>query len=305
MKRSPLTFRPGTYDDSYTVFTIFERSLADLVRRFGSTEPTSAADPQALQRMWDERQSLYEHLANTCEHFWLTERDGEAVGFARSILRDGLLQLTEMFVLPGEQSRGIGRELIGRVFPADDGISHRSIIASTDNRAQALYLKAGVYPRLPLYYFGRSPERVSFSSDLVFKPIQDSPSNLAILAEIDKAVLGFKRDVDHSWFLTERDGFLYFRGGKPVGYGYLGVRNGPFALFNPKDFPDVLAHAESQAADNGHREFGVELPMVNTVAVDYLLERGFKMDVFLALVMNDDPVTKFENYIVTSPPFFL
>ena len=33
MKRSPLTFRPGTSDDSNSVFTIFERSLADLVHQ--------------------------------------------------------------------------------------------------------------------------------------------------------------------------------------------------------------------------------------------------------------------------------
>lgn len=305
MKRSPITFRPGTPADSYTVFTIFEHSLADLVQRFGSIEPTSAADPQALQRMWEERRSLYEHLAHTCEHFWLAEREGEALGFARSVLRDGLLQLTEMFVLPGVQSGGIGRELMGRVFPKGEGILHRSIIASSDTRAQALYLKAGVYPRCPLYYFGRFPEQVSFRSDLAFKPIQVSPSTIAILAEIDKAVLGFTRDVDHGWFVSDREGFFYYRDGHPVGYGYLGVRNGPFALFDANDFPAVLAHAESQAADRGRQEFGVELPMVNTVAVDYLLDRGFRMDVFLALVMNDDPVAQFENYIVTSPPFFL
>ena len=305
MKTSSLTFRPGTSADSYTVFTIFERSLADLAQRFGSAVQTSAADPQALQRMWEERRSLYEHLAHTSEHFWLVEREGEAVAFARSILRDSLLQLTEMFVLPGEQSGGIGSGLMAHVFPKDERIKHRSIIASADSRAQALYLKAGVYPRFPLYYFGGAPERVSITSDLAIEPFQNSPGNLAILSKIDKAVLRFKREIDHTWFLSERSGYLYYRDGQPVGYGYLGVRSGPFALLEMEDFPAVLAHAENQAAIEGRHEFGVEVPMVNTAAVDYLLERGFRMDVFLALVMNDEPVAKFENYIVTSPPFFL
>lgn len=45
--------------------------------------------------------------------------------------------------------------------------------------------------------------------------------------------------------------------------------------------------------------------MVNRAAVDYLLARGYQMDSFIALFMSDAPFGKFENYVVTSPPFFL
>ena len=90
-----------------------------------------------------------------------------------------------------------------------------------------------------------------------------------------------------------------------MGYGYLGVRSGPFALLESEDFPAVLDHAESQAAAQGRIEFGIELPMVNQVAVDYLLGRGFQMHRFVAIMMNDKSIGKFENYILTSPPFFL
>ena len=90
-----------------------------------------------------------------------------------------------------------------------------------------------------------------------------------------------------------------------MGYGYLGVRNGSFALQEADDFPAVLAHAESQAAAQGRREFGLELPMVNQAAVDHLLGRGFKLHSFVAIMMNDQPFIKFENYILASPPFFL
>jgi hypothetical protein len=65
-----------------------------------------------------------------------------------------------------------------------------------------------------------------------------------------------------------------------------------------------LARAETEAAKDG-REFGLEVPMVNRAAVDYLLAHGFHMDSFMALSMSDVPFGKFENYIVTSPPFFL
>jgi GNAT superfamily N-acetyltransferase len=133
-------YRRGTLADSYTVFIIFEQSLADLSRRFGSTTPASAADPRALQRMWTERRSLYEHLAHTCDQFWLGEFEGRTIGYARSIVRAGVRQLTEMFVLPREQSGGVGRELLARPLPHDKGSRHMSIVASADSRAQALYL---------------------------------------------------------------------------------------------------------------------------------------------------------------------
>lgn len=50
--------------------------------------------------------------------------------------------------------------------------------------------------------------------------------------------------------------------------------------------------------------FGVELPMLNHIAVNYLLEQGFRMDPFTAVFMWDKPLGNPANYICTSPPFF-
>ena len=205
---------------------------------------------------------------------------------------------------PGVQSAGLGRELLTRAFPAE-GARYRCIISSPDIRAQALYLKTGVYPRFLIYYFGRSPEVVKpTTTDLVHQPITVSPESLEILGSLDRSLLGYRRDEIHTWLLGDRQGYLYYRHDRPVGYGYVGIRNGPFALIDDRDFPGVLAHAESQAALNG-REFGLEVPMINRAAVDYLLARGYHMDSFIGMFMSDAPFGKFENYIVTSPPFFL
>ena len=301
-----LNFRPGTPDDSYAVFNLFEESLDDLSRRLGSTAPTSWQDPAALAKMWAERSSLYDHLARTADRFWVVEREGRTAGFARSILRGGLQMLTELFVSPGVQSGGLGRELLNRSFPAAaPGVSRRLIIASPDIRAQALYLKAGVYPRFPVYYFSHSlPEAAHVPADLHFQPAAATPETLAILGQLDQELLGHRRDEDQTWLLADRQGYIYYRHGRPVGYGYLGVRNGPFALLEAADFPAVLAHAENEAAKAG-RGCGFEVPMINQAAVDYLLGRGYKLDSFITMVMTDAPFGKFENYIVTSPPFFL
>src|SRR5713101_6703593 len=145
------TFRRGTLDDSHTVYRIFERSLEDFSRRTNVQADQTAGDPEA----WERRRPLYEHLARTADQFCIAEEAGQPIGYARSILRDGTRELTEFFVLPASQSAGVGRELLARAFPAA-GANHRSIIATFDSRALGRYLRAGVYPHFPIYFFRRT-----------------------------------------------------------------------------------------------------------------------------------------------------
>ena len=302
---SAVHIEPGTAADSYAVFLIFERAYADLRRRQGLTEPTSAESPEALARMWPARKPMYEHLAATADQFWLAKRDEETVGFARSILRGDLRLLTEFFVLPGQQSGGLGRELLARAFPAE-GAKRRLLLATSDLRAQALYLKHGLYPKFPAYYFWRQPRQPEpVDSDLEIEAASPSAPTFRVIGDIDASLLGFRRDVDHRWLLSDRQGYLYYRAGKPVGYGYVGNSNGPFALLEEADFPAVLAHAESEAVRIGRQRFGLEVPMVNERAAGYLLRNGFQIDGFMAHFMSDGPTGQFSSYILTSPPFIL
>ena len=299
-----VTYRQGSAADDYTTFLIFEETLADLVSRLGFVGETSWGDEAEQAQMWQQRRPLYAHLSQTAEQFWVAEQHGQTVGFARSILRGGVRELTELFVKPGTQSAGLGRGLIERAFPKE-GATNRLIIATSDFRAQALYLKSGVFPRFPIYFFGRPPEQVPYTSDLQYLPLHHDEATIATLGGIDADVIGFRRDIDHHWFLANRAGFLYVRDGRPVGYGYVGQASGPFALRTASDFPAVLAHAESTAQAAGHTQFGLEVPMVNETAVTYLLARHYQMDVFMAMFMSERPLGNFDRYIVTSPPFFV
>ena len=68
-KTETLTFRRGEVTDLYKLYCIFEETLADLVKRFGSSATTSWHDPEALERMWQQRRPLSEHLAQTAAQF--------------------------------------------------------------------------------------------------------------------------------------------------------------------------------------------------------------------------------------------
>jgi ribosomal protein S18 acetylase RimI-like enzyme len=281
-------YRPGTLADSRAVFDVRMQSLGiDLTY-----------DPA-----WDD------YLAQTAELFWVAERDGQVIGYARSILHDGVRELTEYFVHPSSQSAGVGRELLVRAFPAT-GARHRIILASRDMRAQARYLKSGVYPGFSVTGFTRKPEAVSVATDLTIAPVTATRDTLAIIGAIDMELLEFTRDTVHEFLLHNRQGYLYYRSAQVVGYGYVGrlARGsliGPFALLDECDVPAVLTHAETEAARRGADAITLYVPLINRVAVSHLLARGFRLDETYGLFMSDEPFGKFENYIICNPPFFL
>jgi GNAT superfamily N-acetyltransferase len=302
---SEINYRPGTLDDSHSAYLVFIEALADLLPRIGLQPWPGFSDPDQIAKAWENRRPLYEHLARTAEHFWVAEQDGEMIGYARSIIHDGVRELTEFFVKPGAQSGGVGGGLLARAFPRE-GAHRRTIIATTDLRAQARYLKAGVYPRFPIMALGKTPESRAVDTNLHFQQISVSPQALDALNKIDDTILEFRRTAEHEFLLGEVPGWLYLRDGEPVGYGYTGKRHGPFALLNPADFPAALAHAENLAAEAGQAQMVLEVPMHNRHAVDYLLSHGFTIpDGFIAFFMSNVPFGKFDQYIVTNPPFFI
>ena len=301
-----LTLRQATESDNPAVFRLFMRSVRDLEYRQGVIAVNDGDDPLFVAEQWEKERPMFEHLARTAHSYWLAERDGEVVGYARSILRERMLELTEFFVSPGEQSQGVGRELLKRVFAAPEA-DVRTIIASTDTRAQARYLKTGVYPKFPIFYFYKRPEPSEVVTDLSFVPMESSDESLESLAELDREILGYRRGIDHAWFMSSRTGFLYVREGRPAGYGYItrGGGSGPFAVQDAADFPAVLAHAESVAAGEKREQFGLQIPMINRVAVDYLLQRGFLIESDVILFMSNGDHSGLDHYIITSPPFFM
>ena len=301
---SSVSFRRATPADTYTTFEIFEESLADLLKRLGHEEPTSFADPLAMEQMWQERRPLYEHIVASGSEYWLAEMESEAVGFARSVLRGDVLQLTELFVKPGVQSSGAGKGLLSRAFAAAPE-RRRLVIASPDVRAQVLYMRAGVYPVCSVYYFYRAPRKREVSAEIEAIALDDSPDTLRILNELDREVLSLEREIDHRWLLNDRQGYLFLRRGRAVGYGYCGKRSGPFALLDPQDVPAALAFAESDAAQRGQTHFGVEVPLLNRAAIQHLLASGFLIEPFYAQLLTDAAIGQLDRYIITSPPFLL
>jgi GNAT superfamily N-acetyltransferase len=297
-----ITYRPGTSADSFAVFQVFNATIMDYSERKNVEGITSGSDPEVLQSLWQKRRSMFEFLARTAAQFWVAERDGRIVGYARSVEHDGHQELTEFFVSPDQQSAGVGGELLSRAFPPTSA-RYRCIIATLDERALYRYLKMGVYGRFSLNYFHRKAEKVDVQTDLKIEPLQLA-LHFEALNRIDREIVGHARAVVHQWIVTTRDGYIYKRNANIVGYGYVGLNNGPFALLDDEDFPAVLAHAESLMAARGE-DFGAETPLINTRAIQYFIERRYQVDSFTPIFMSNVPFGRFENYLCFSPEFFM
>lgn len=296
---APYRLRRGTPADARTAFDIFVPAMRDLTARQG--EPWDP-DPVTL---WPRMQPLLERLAAHAAEWWIAEEadGGRPIGYARSMERGGLFELSEFFVLPGNQSAGVGHALLDRAFPTGRG-QVRAIIATADVRAHSRYYRAGCAARFPIVALEAEPHLLSVPSGL--DAARATADDVAELCRIEAAVLEFDRGDEFGWLLGQRDGYLYRRDGTAVGFGFIGPGgSGPVASLESADQAPILAHLERRAAELRLPRFSLEVPTVNEVAVRHLLERGFRMDPSFTYLMSSRPFGRFDRFIGFSPPFVL
>lgn len=297
------TIRRGTLDDARACHDVLWESVTDLARRHATPLDGTAAD------WWAGAEPLHRFLAEHAAEWWIAEeRESTAlIGYARSISRGGLLELTELFVLPGHQSAGVGRALLERAFPPERG-EVRSIIATMDMRAQSRYVRAGTAARFPFFSLVGTPHVVPASGGLTAQVIAaDSVPERALVRDIERAVLEFSRGDDElSWLLETRTGYLYFRDGDAVGFGFLGEHGvGPIAVLEADIMPAVLLHIEGRAAATGIKSLDFQVAGSNEIATRHLLSRGFRFDAWINLLMSNRPFGHFDRFIAFGPPMFL
>jgi GNAT superfamily N-acetyltransferase len=196
---------------------------------------------------WMHHYPTRRHLRSApASSFWLAEempRFGKAriVGYAHSIVRDGVWCLTEFFVLPTHHRQGIGRALLSRCLEDGDrfGADTRLVLASQHPSADALYIrKAGCFPRLPMFLLsgpaanlqmlpaesvtrihdqvlpGDAPRPAAWTSgfaadslsELTAAPILLTPDVQERLNSLDRDIVGYTRAPEHRLWVSEMGG---------------------------------------------------------------------------------------------------
>lgn len=299
---APARIRPAGAADSRACFAVFRRSLADLLTRIGYRPP---GPPPDLDALWPAYENVFAHLAATCAQWCIAEdeADGTTLGYARSVLRGSTLELTEFFVAPGARVSGLGRALLERVFPLGLG-EHRSVIATLDAPAVALYLRFGVGHRSTAVDVAGRPRPIAPPAgyDVVAARLDD-------LLALECRLLGHARETDVRFMLSDRPATILRHGDGPVAYVFEANEHGfsgPVGALEPRHMPAALAHLEGTAHAAGRNTLELTLPLSAQTAVDWLVgERGFRIDPFYCLLLADGPWAKLDRYLPFNPCLIL
>lgn len=298
----PPIIRIGSSEDARACLDLLWASVTDLASRQGGHLEGSADD------WWESTEPIYRFLAANNAEWWIAEdpETRQMLGYARSIERGGLFELTEFFVRPDEQSRGLGRTLLDRAFALGRG-EVRVIVATGDPRALARYYASDTVARFPIFTLAALPRDVELDGRLAPVALTMGSGALSAAADIERAVLAYDRGADEfDWLLGHREGHLYLRDDRPVGFAFVGEHGaGPVAALDPTDMPEILLHVESRAQAVGLERLELEVPSLNATAVRHLLGRGFRMDPFVTNLMSSRPFGQFDRFIGFSPPLFL
>jgi ribosomal protein S18 acetylase RimI-like enzyme len=278
----PLVVRPARAEELQRAEELVVRSINDLTERHGFG-PMATLRPADFQLFC---------LKDDADGLWVAETDGEIVGFALSWVCGDLWFLAELFVAPGLQGRGVGNALLARTFEhaRKKGATNKCLITFTFNVvSQGLYIRHGLFPRLPLYLTGGTSDALVGRLEgekLRSTPIEPTASHLETLAQLDVSALGISREKHHRYL---RDGamkgvFLH-DAADCVGYAYVSATGhvGPLAVAQTHRMGAAFRTALDLAAASGATEVSAFLPGVSE-ALGIAVERGMRITFPMVLV---------------------
>jgi GNAT superfamily N-acetyltransferase len=292
------SIRKGTPRDNRAAFDVSMLAMKDLYLRHGHEWQL---EPEAF---WKVLEPFVAHLADHAAEWWIAEdrADGKLIGYARSVERGGLFELTELFVRPDKQSAGLGKLLLEKAFPSGRG-EVRVIIATNDVRGLARYYGAGTAARFAMFSLTGQP-RPSAAGKYEALPV--GPAEIGEFAEMERTVVGYARHADYPWLLRNREIYRYRNAGRTVGFGcFSETGQGPIVVLEPDDQPAILLHLETLAHSRGVESISFQVPSINVAVMHHLLERGYKIDTPANLLMSNREFGRFDCFVAFAPAIVL
>ena len=298
----PIVYRPARADELQATQELIVRSINDLTVRHGF-------GPMASLRLADFQ--LFSHQDDP-DGFWVAEADGEMLGCAFSWVADGLWFLAELFVVPGQQGRGIGQELLARTFEhaRKSRAVNRALITFTFNTvSQGVYIRHGLLPRLPVYMFSGEREKLRTlprDERLRYSTIENIAAHRELIARVDGSALGLSRARHHGFLLGNNamTGVLLHAGDECAGYAYINTNGhvGPLAVAEPGLMRAAFLTALDLAADTGASQISAFLPGVNDAALGIAVAHGMRIT-FPMVLVSERAFGDWSRYLPRNPGF--
>lgn len=297
-----LVYRPARAQDLETTDTLVVTSINDLTERhgFGSM---AASSPPSFQLF---------SLKDDPDGLWIAEDGGDILGFAWSWVCGDVWFLAQLFVDPAQQGRGIGNELLKLTLEhaRKSRAAHKALITFTFNRvSQGLYIRHGLFPKMPIYFFGAAREQVM--AGLPEPPlrgiaIEDTAAHMKSLAEIDARAVGVAREKHHRYLLNEpgTTGVMLCAGSECVGYTYIASNGhiGPLAVTQADVLGDAFTTALRMAADRPSEKISAFVPGTCDSALSLAVNHGMRIT-FPMLLMASPGFGTWTQYLPRNPGF--
>jgi hypothetical protein len=215
-------------------------------------------------------------------------------------------------VSPSHQGHGIGNELLKRTLSHAQkaGATNKALITFTFNTvSQGLYMRHGMFPRLPIYNLSVTREVLMSrlrAAQLRCVPLEDTDSHLRSIAEIDARALGLSREKHHRYLIKDNatKGVLLYAGDDCVGYAYVGSNGhiGPLAVAQPDAVGPAFVTALNLAAESGSSQVSAFIPGASNAPLAIAVEHGMRIDFPMVLVSARD-FGNWTQYLPRNPGF--
>ena len=297
-----VTYRPARPEDLEEAERVAQQSGNALRVRHGG-QPSPAPPSTAFPKFC---------LARDPSGLWVAEDGDTIVGFGFSWMTEKFWCLSQLFVRPEMQAKGIGQALLSKTLMQAErnGAANRALITFAYNIASTgLYLKNGLYPREPLYRMAAPAQAVvqnSADAGYDITPIAPWPESGEWIGRIDQELLGYPRDLHHRFLLggVAARAVRIEHAGRAAGYAYIsaGGHIGPLAIAPDADAKAVVTTALRCALEGGARQVSMLVPGRADVVMQTALALGFRIEEPYVL-MAWRPFGNWCNYLPRDPGF--
>ncbi|WP_035871467.1 GNAT family N-acetyltransferase [Kitasatospora cheerisanensis] len=204
-----------TAEDAEAVNRVSRAAFRDLDGRPPAEGPEPEDEHARIRRLARSR-----HLAVTDpQGCWIAEQDGEPLGAALSLRREGVWVLALFVVLPSAQGQGVGRLLLERAAAYGRGCLRGLLCASPSAAAARRYRAAGFTLHPTMRLTGRvDRERLLDPGDV---PVhRGNASHLHLLDSVDRRLRGAAHGPDHGFMLAHFEELLVADTLAGTGYCY-------------------------------------------------------------------------------------
>jgi GNAT superfamily N-acetyltransferase len=296
-----IVYRPAKFEDLEDAERVVQAAGNELRGRHGR-QPWPAPPPIAFPKFC---------LAEDADGLWIAEHGDTIVGFGFSWITEKFWFLSQLFVRPETQAKGVGQALLSKTLmqAQRNGATNRALITPAYNIASTgLYLNNGLYPREPLYRMIAPAQTVAHNlvdGGYDPTPIAPWPEPREWLAEIDMALLGLRRDLHHRFLLGgAARGIRIERAGGPASYAYISAEGhiGPVTVAPDADTKAIVATALRSALEGGPSQVSMIVPGRADAVMRAVLALGFRIEEPYVL-MASRPFGNWCNYLPRTPGF--